>query len=124
MTPSSLRYALQLTSFAPPIEQAHINAPLLNTFGLDFYLHPCLYGPFLLELSDPLTQVVVEWDKPWLLGPPYMVRFKTNAMSTSDSKQHTHGHVTDGAHVAHCSVFASTDTLSKKSITWQPKAGL
>merc|ERR1712194_13064 len=34
-------------------------------------LHPTIYGPFLLGLTDPLGKIVVEWDKTWVLYPPY-----------------------------------------------------
>eukprot|EP00442_Polarella_glacialis_P052694 CAMPEP_0115164804 /NCGR_PEP_ID=MMETSP0227-20121206/73234_1 /TAXON_ID=89957 /ORGANISM="Polarella glacialis, Strain CCMP 1383" /LENGTH=602 /DNA_ID=CAMNT_0002577193 /DNA_START=237 /DNA_END=2047 /DNA_ORIENTATION=- len=34
-------------------------------------LHPTVYGPYLLELSDPLGRVVVEWDTNWSLYPPW-----------------------------------------------------
>lgn len=64
----------QLTSFAPPLEPQHVNAPLLRVVVAEYYLHPSLYGPFLLELSDPLSREVVEWDKPWLLFPSWNVR--------------------------------------------------
>lgn len=34
-------------------------------------LHPFLWGPYLLELADPLGRVVVEWDSSWTLYPPW-----------------------------------------------------
>lgn len=64
----------QLTCFAPPLEQQHINAAFLRIVAAEYYLHPSVYGPFLLELSDPLSRVVVEWDMPWLLVPSWNVR--------------------------------------------------
>lgn len=62
---------VKLTSFAPPLEPQHVNAPLLRVVAADYHLHPSLYGPFLLELSDPLSRGAVEWDKPWLLFPSW-----------------------------------------------------
>ncbi|KAL8272168.1 hypothetical protein Esti_003896 [Eimeria stiedai] len=62
---------VQLTCFAPPLEQQHVNASLFNFLTTSYHLHPSLYGPFLLELSDPLSRVAVEWDTPWLLYPPW-----------------------------------------------------
>lgn len=42
---------------------------LLRLRGL--LLHPTIYGPYLLELADPLGRVVVEWDANWALYPPW-----------------------------------------------------
>ncbi|PFH37590.1 hypothetical protein BESB_040480 [Besnoitia besnoiti] len=74
---------LKLTSFLPPADQAHVNAPLL--LGLAelieetnneirhpaLLLHPHLQGPFLLETASPLTKTFLEWDTPWLFYPPF-----------------------------------------------------
>ncbi|CDJ39650.1 hypothetical protein, conserved [Eimeria tenella] len=62
---------VKLACFAPPLEQQHVNAPLVRIAGGEFHLHPSMYGPFLLELSDPLSRTTVEWDTPWLLCPPW-----------------------------------------------------
>lgn len=42
---------------------------LMQKVGL--LLHPTIYGPYLLELSDPLGRVVVEWDSSWTLYKPW-----------------------------------------------------
>lgn len=34
-------------------------------------LHPTIYGPYLLELADPLGRIALEWDTAWTLYPPY-----------------------------------------------------
>lgn len=69
---------LQLACFAPPLEQQHVNAPLVRIAGGEFHLHPSMYGPFLLELADPLSRTTVEWDTPWLLCPPWNVSYSAN----------------------------------------------
>lgn len=38
---------------------------------LGYVLHPTIYGPYLLELADPLGRLVVEWDSNWALYPPW-----------------------------------------------------
>ena len=38
---------------------------------LGVLLHPTTCGPYLLELADPLGQLVVEWDSSWTLYPPW-----------------------------------------------------
>ncbi|KAF8819603.1 hypothetical protein IE077_000772 [Cardiosporidium cionae] len=38
---------------------------------LKFALHPLLCGPFLLELANPISKHIIEWDENWLLYPPY-----------------------------------------------------
>ncbi|XP_026192179.1 uncharacterized protein LOC34619377 [Cyclospora cayetanensis] len=80
---------LKLSSFAPPLEQQHVNAPLLRVASALYYLHPSLYGPFLLELSDPLSRVAVEWDTPWLLFPPW------NQFSQRTFGEQRHRHLRD-----------------------------
>nr|CEL70384.1 TPA: hypothetical protein BN1204_060670 [Neospora caninum Liverpool] len=73
---------LKLTSFLPPVDQAHVHALLLA--GLTEVLesashshfdsalfHPHLQGPFLLEAASPATQTYLEWDKPWLFYPSF-----------------------------------------------------
>lgn len=37
-------------------------------------LHPIIYGPYLLELADPLGRLVIEWDANWTLYPPWRRR--------------------------------------------------
>ncbi|RQX71613.1 putative transmembrane protein [Toxoplasma gondii CAST] len=70
---------LKLTSFLPPVDQAHVNAPLLAGLA-DLMahfpsgvacLHPHLQGPFLLEAASPATQTFLEWDRPWLFCPTF-----------------------------------------------------
>jgi len=39
--------------------------------SLRVLLHPTLCGPYLLELSDPLGKLLVEWDANWTLYPPW-----------------------------------------------------
>ncbi|KAL8428031.1 hypothetical protein Efla_006937 [Eimeria flavescens] len=62
---------VKLTCFAPPLEQQHVNGPLIRLVAAEYHLHPSLYGPFLLELSDPLSRTTVEWDMPWWLSPSW-----------------------------------------------------
>merc|ERR1712232_832222 len=40
---------------------------LFRAVGL--FLHPTLYGPYRLDLTDPVGRVVVEWDASWRLYP-------------------------------------------------------
>jgi len=65
------------TPLEPPEDYEMLELPfvfaepkrLLQEAGL--LLHPTLYGPYLLELSDPLGRVAVEWDASWTLYPPW-----------------------------------------------------
>lgn len=53
-------------------ELPHVFAELRRLFRRSgLLLHPCVFGPYLLELSDPLGRTVVEWDSSWLLYPPW-----------------------------------------------------
>lgn len=42
---------------------------LLKEVGV--FLHPTIFGPYLLDLADPLGRVVLEWDTAWALYPPW-----------------------------------------------------
>ena len=53
-------------------ELPHVYASLSKLFRkLGVLLHPTTCGPYLLELADPLGQLVVEWDSSWTLYPPW-----------------------------------------------------
>ena len=53
-------------------ELPHVYAGLSKLFRkLGVLLHPTTCGPYLLELADPLGQLVVEWDSSWTLYPPW-----------------------------------------------------
>lgn len=65
------------TPLAPPQDFGMLELPfvfaglgkLFRSMGV--LLHPTVYGPYLLELADPLSRVVVEWDTNWELYPPW-----------------------------------------------------
>eukprot|EP00933_Yihiella_yeosuensis_P022809 TRINITY_DN17884_c0_g1_i1.p1 TRINITY_DN17884_c0_g1~~TRINITY_DN17884_c0_g1_i1.p1 ORF type:complete len:616 (+),score=111.10 TRINITY_DN17884_c0_g1_i1:116-1849(+) len=65
------------TPLAPPEELQlpelpHVFWHLRRLFKASgILLHPTVYGPYLLELADPLGRIAVEWDKNWLLYPPW-----------------------------------------------------
>eukprot|EP00397_Hematodinium_sp_SG-2012_P015308 GEMP01015585.1.p1 GENE.GEMP01015585.1~~GEMP01015585.1.p1 ORF type:complete len:532 (-),score=94.19 GEMP01015585.1:691-2286(-) len=48
---------------------------------LQVLLHPVIVGPYYLELADPLTKRVVEWDRNWEQYPPYR-RFEMQDYAT------------------------------------------
>lgn len=53
-------------------ELPHVYGGLSKLFRkLGVLLHPTTCGPYLLELADPLGQLVVEWDTSWKLYPPW-----------------------------------------------------
>ena len=54
------------------LELPHVYSELSKLFQkLGILLYPTICGPYLLELADPLGLVVVEWDRGWLLYPPW-----------------------------------------------------
>lgn len=67
----------QQTPLQPPDDYSMLELPfvfgelsvLLRKLGI--LLHPTIFGPYLLELADPLGRIVVEWDTTWVLYPPY-----------------------------------------------------
>ncbi|CAJ1395196.1 unnamed protein product [Effrenium voratum] len=79
LTPPGLRLlkrARDLPLQPPPQydmpELPHVYAGLSKLFRkLGVLLHPTVYGPYLLELADPLGQLAVEWDSSWQLYPPW-----------------------------------------------------
>mmetsp|Transcript_81605 Transcript_81605/g.150226 ORF Transcript_81605/g.150226 Transcript_81605/m.150226 type:complete len:338 (+) Transcript_81605:29-1042(+) len=65
------------TPLEPPqdyqmLELPFVFAELRRCFrALGLLLHPTVYGPYLLDLADPLGHLIVEWDKNWVLYPPW-----------------------------------------------------
>lgn len=65
------------TPLEPPedyqmLELPFVFAELRRCFrSLGLLLHPTVFGPYLLDLADPLGHLVVEWDKNWVLYPPW-----------------------------------------------------
>lgn len=54
------------------LELPFVFAELRRGFhSLGLLLYPTVFGPYLLELADPLGQSVVEWDRNWALYPPW-----------------------------------------------------
>lgn len=75
--PRHLLTLARATPFEPPedlemLELPFVFAGLSRLFrDIGVLLHPTIYGPYLLELTDPLGRLVVEWDENWSLYPPW-----------------------------------------------------
>lgn len=79
LSPKILRFLgrIQHTPLQPPksfpmLELAFVFSEVNRLFrAIGLLLHPTIHGPYLLELTDPMGRLVVEWDENWALYPPY-----------------------------------------------------
>lgn len=64
------------------LELPYVFEDLVQICGeLEVLLHPVIVGPYYLELADPLTKRVLEWDRNWDRYPPYR-RFEMQDYAT------------------------------------------
>lgn len=64
------------------LELPYVFEDLVQICGeLEVLLHPVIVGPYYLELADPLTKRVLEWDRNWDRYPPYR-RFEMQDFAT------------------------------------------
>ncbi len=56
---------------------------------LNVKLINCIHGPYLLDLADPVSKVLIEWDQNWMMYPPHR-RFVQEAFTKRKHRMLAH----------------------------------